>query len=302
MEPLNIARNDFPASTAHADGMQTLPPGGDNDELFYEEDVVYIERDGLALRLQIIGPIDGRQDKAAVVFIPGSAFRKQNVKARVPQLAQLAGRGFVVALLEYRASDIAPFPAQALDAKAGIRFLKRNAAKYRISPEKIVVMGDSSGAHTAMMAAFTSGIPQLEEPQDDGVTAEVCGCIDFFGPVNFATMNDEPSTQDHRAPDSPEGREIGGRNVLDHPELVRQAAVTTYVSNGRQIPPIIIFHGANDELVPFGQSCELFRALAGAKKDAAFYKIPGAHHGGKEFWSSRVMEIVEQFIRRTAGA
>lgn len=297
MEPLNVSRENFPMSSATAESMIPLVCEQDNYEIFYHEDVVYAERDGLKLHLQIIGPINDEDGRTLVVFIPGSAFHKQNVKERVPQLSYLANKGFVVALLEYRGSEVAPFPSQTLDAKAGIRFMKKNAEKYRIDPEKIVVMGDSSGGHTAMMAGFTCGIPELEEA-DDEFTSEVKGVVDLYGPTNFATMNDDPSSQDHRTPDSPEGMEIGGKNVLEHPELVKPATIATYVSEDREIPPILMFHGTNDELVPFGQGCELCNALTAAGKDVTFYQVMGAHHGGWEFWTTKVLDIVERFIRR----
>lgn len=74
--------------------------------------------------------------------------------------------------------------------------------------------------------------------------------------------------------------------------------IATYVQEERELPPILMFHGTNDELVPFGQGCELFQALTAAKKDATFYQVIGAHHGGREFWSKEVLDIEEQFIRR----
>lgn len=297
MEPLKVSRENFPASTARAEGMIPMNPVRDNDEIFYHQDVVYARRGDMELHLQIIGPINDERDRTLVVYIPGSAFHRQNVKERVPQLAYLAQRGFVVALLEYRGSEDAPFPSQTLDAKAGIRFMKRHAAEYGIDPNKIVTMGDSSGGHTAMMAGFTYGIPELEE--DDGeFTSKVRGVVDLYGPTNFATMNDEPSSQDHRTPDSPEGMELGGVNVLENPELAKAAAVTTYVSRDREIPPILMFHGTNDELVPFAQGCELCNALTAAGKDVTFYQVLGAHHGGWEFWTTEVLDIMETFIRR----
>lgn len=297
MEPLKVSRENFPASTARAEGMIPMNPVRDNDEIFYHQDVVYARRGDMELHLQIIGPINDERDRILVVFIPGSAFHRQNVKERVPQLAYLAQRGFVVALLEYRGSEDAPFPSQTLDAKAGIRFMKRHAAEYGIDPNKIVTMGDSSGGHTAMMAGFTYGIPELEEA-DGEFTSEVRGVVDQYGPTNFATMNDEPSSQDHRTPDSPEGMELGGVNVLENPELAKAAAVTTYVSRDREIPPILMFHGTNDELVPFAQGCELCNALTAAGKDVTFYQVLGAHHGGWEFWTTEVLDIMETFIRR----
>lgn len=298
MEPLNVRREDFPMSKASVSGMIPLQSKPDNYEIYYYDDVVYAIRGDRKLHLQIIGPRDAGDNLPCIVFIPGSAFREQNVKDRVPSLTYLANRGFVVAALEYRGSECAPFPAQALDAKMGVHFMKENADKYGINAENIFLMGDSSGGHTAMMAAFSYGIHALEEENTRSEKPMVKGVIDLFGPTNFATMNDEPSSQDHRTPDSPEGCELGGKPVLLHPELVKPATIATYVQKERELPPILIFHGSNDELVPFGQSCELYEALKSAGKDATFYQILGAHHGGRAFWTNEILDIEAQFIRK----
>lgn len=298
MEPLHVSREDFPMSTVSVSGMIPMQPTLDNYEIYYKEDVTYIKRGERALKLQIIGPIDHKEKVPCIVYIPGSAFHEQNVKERMPQLSYLAERGFVVAALEYRGSDCAIFPAQALDAKAGVCYMKEHAKEYGIDPENIILMGDSSGAHTAVMAAFSYGVDELEEDGRRYDKPMVKGVIDLYGPTNFMTMNDEPSSQDHRTPDSPEGCEIGKKAVLEHPELVRPTILANYVERDRELPPILMFHGTNDELVPFGQSCQLFEALKDAEKDATFYQVFGAHHGGREFWTKEVLEIEESFIRR----
>lgn len=301
MEPLNISRENFPMSTMSVEGMIPMNPVMDNYEIYYKEDVEYVKRGDRALKLQIIGPIDCKEKVPCIVYIPGSAFHEQNVKERVAQLSYLAQRGFVVAALEYRGSECAAFPAQALDAKAGVFYMKEHAMEYGIDQDSIVLMGDSSGAHTAVMAAFSYGVEELEEEGRRSNVPIVKGVIDLYGPTNFLTMNDEPSSQDHRTPDSPEGCEIGGKPVLENPELVKPTILANYVQKDRELPPILMFHGTNDELVPFGQSCQLFQALQDAKKDATFYQVMGAHHGGREFWTKEVLTIEEDFIRRVCG-
>lgn len=296
-EFFDLAQIPFPASQAVVEGMQTLESKYDNCEIFFYQDVVYAERPELPLHLQIIGPV-GRGDRLPlIIFIPGSGFGRQNVKERIPCLTYLVQRGFVVAALEYRSSGDKPFPSQLLDAKAGVRYMKRHAAQYSIDPEKIVLMGDSSGGHTSLMAAFTCGMEAFEEP-DDAFDASVRGVVDYSGLVDFTTINNAPSLVDHSAPDSVEGRELGGVDVLAHPELAAKASVLSYISRERDIPPVMIVHGTNDGFVPFEQSCELFDALRNAGKDAAFYRLSGGRHGGPEFWSSEVLDIVEAFVRR----
>lgn len=298
MEPLNISRDAFPMSTRTAEGMIPMSPHTDNYEIYYKEDVKYLTRGNRQLYLQIIWPINAGIKLPCIVYIPGSAFHEQYVKGRIPQLSYLASRGFVVAALEYRGSECAPFPAQTMDAKAGVHFMREHAEEYGIHPENIFLMGDSSGGHTAMMAAFSYNCEALEEDGRRSTKPIVKGVIDLYGPTNFLTMNDEPSSQDHRTPDSPEGCEIGGKPVLEHPELVEPTIISNYVHDEKELPPILMFHGTNDELVPFGQSCQLFEALKKAQKDATFYQVIGAHHGGREFWTNEVLDIEEKFIRR----
>lgn len=90
MEPLNVSREDFPMSTAKAIGMIPMNPKIDHYEIFYHEDVEYIERNGRTLHLQILGPMNSKEPLPCIVYIPGSAFHEQNVKERVPQLSYLA--------------------------------------------------------------------------------------------------------------------------------------------------------------------------------------------------------------------
>lgn len=296
MEPLKISRQDFPKSEAFAEGMRVIDPVCDNFELSYEYDVEYINRNGKKLFLQIIKPINPNEKTPLVVYIPGSAFHRQNVKERVAQLAVLAVRGYTVALLEYRGSEDAVFPAFVLDAKAGIVFMKRNSEKYNIDTEKVFVMGDSSGAYTALMAGLTYGVSSLEDETVCGADYSVRGIIDFYGPTNITTMNDEPSSQDHRTPDSPEGLMIGGYEVLKYPELANPTIISNYLSEDKKFPPVIMFHGSNDELVPFGQSCELYNALKKVGGNVDFYRIDGAHHGDRQFWSSYVLNMIQNFI------
>lgn len=298
MEPINVSRDKFPRSNATADGMQVIDPVCDNYELSYDFDVEYIERNSQKLFLQIIKPINPDRKTPLIVFVPGSAFHKQNVKERVAQLALLAVRGYAVALLEYRGSEDSPFPGFVLDAKAGVLFMKNNAEKYNIDADNVFVMGDSSGGYTALMTGLTYGVAGLEDEIVYESDYSVKGIIDFYGPTDISTMNNEPSSQDHRTADSPEGCMIGGYEVLKHPELVEPTIIKNYISNERTVPPVIMFHGSNDELVPFGQSCELYEALKTAGKDVTLYQIEGAHHGDRQFWSNTVLDMIQEFVEK----
>lgn len=298
MNPINITREDFPESTKTVAGMRIITPRPDHTDMELLEDVVYLKRGDQALHLQLLLPSDRTRRWPLIVHIPGSAFRRQQVKRGIGNVAHLAAMGYAVAILEYRGSEDASFPSVVLDAKAGIAFMRENADKYAVDPERVFVMGDSSGGYTALMAGLTCGVESLEDTFSQGRDYSVRGIIDFYGPTDFTTMNDEPSTQDHFTPDSPEGMFIGGRPVDPASEIVQRTIIKNYVTDGRDLPPVLMFHGSADELVPFSQSCEFYEALTQARHEADFYQVKGAHHGGGEFWSSDVLSLVDAFIRR----
>ena len=298
IQPINISREQFPKSNVKSDGMITLNICCDNSSMEYIPDIEYINRDAISLYIQLILPYDRTENTPLVIYVPGSAFRWQNVKRVIPAISLLANRGFAIAMVQYRGSEVSPFPAQMLDTKAAVRFMKINAHKYGLNPDNVYLMGDSSGGHTVLVAGLTAGIEKFEEEIYSEVSSSVKGIIDLYGPTDITKMNDELSSLSHIEPDSPEGCLLGRVNVLEHPELTGPTVVMNYIDSAREIPPILIFHGTNDELVPFGQSCMLYDKLVKCNKKATFYAIDNAHHGGREFWSNQVLDIIEEFIKK----
>ncbi len=100
------------------EGAGVLSTTGDEVGLAYLHDVEYANVDGISLHLQIIKPFTRNEPEKiypCMVFVQGSAWKKQDVYAKIPMLARLAGKGYVIAVVEYRHSEQAPFPAQALE-------------------------------------------------------------------------------------------------------------------------------------------------------------------------------------------
>jgi acetyl esterase/lipase len=289
---------DFPESREEAVGMRSLPMDRDAVGICFHPDVPYVERDGLTLHLQIFEPVQHQREDARyplLVYIQGSAWRKQEIARNMIPLERIASRGYVVAVVEYRPSDIAPFPAQVQDAKTAIRFLRREAAAYRIDPDRVAVMGDSSGAHTAVLAGFTADRPELDTPDLGEYPCAVRCIVDYYGPTDVSRMCERPSTMDHISSDSPEGCMIGGYDVLSHPEKVAPTVPMRYIG-AAPLPPLLILHGSKDRLVPFNQSLLLYEAMRRAGQDVTLYRVEGADHGGPAFWAENTLSIVCGFL------
>lgn len=295
---------DFPVSSVTTVGIQTIPAEFDSRLCTTHLNIEYAHKSGIPLHLHIIEPDQTDEEDLTfplVVFIPGSAWFQQSMGGMLAQLSRFAQRGYVIALVEYRPSPVAPFPAQIRDTRSAIRFLRANAQTYNLEPNDIIVWGTSSGGHTAVMAGITLEDAIFDDESDKIPPKAIKAVIDFYGPTDISKMNEEPSTMDHIAPESPEGMLIGGQNVLANRDLVFPTVPMNHLAAERNIPPILIMHGDKDRLVPFGQSVMLFDALKAAQKTSECYQLAGADHGGPPFWTKQILDIVESFIQNSLG-
>ena len=311
MEVKSYTYEELPEFTDEVEGAGIIETTGDETGVNYFHDVEYANVDGTPLHLQILIPAcrnDGFVPFAeklpfarpCYVFIQGSGWMQQYVYANVPSLSKLAARGYVCAIVEYRHSGIASFPAQPKDARNAIRFLKKNAGRFGIDPDRMIVAGDSSGGHVAMWA----GLIRDDDTADNlypGVSAEVKGIVDYYGSTSVIAPDSNPQTVNHCLPDSPEGLVMGGKDLLANPDLARALSVECNFDESTEIAPSLIFHGTKDRVVNCTGSVVLYKRLKETGHDVRFYLVKGADHGGPEFWTDQILDIVENFMRRCFG-
>ena len=204
-----------------------------------------------AEKLDIYLPSTGSAPYPVIISVHGGAFLMGD-KADGQLTPMLAGleRGYAVVSVNYRLSGEAKFPAAVNDVKAAIRFLRANASKYGLDPQKFAVWGGSAGGNLAAMAGTSAGVDSLSDPslgnasQSDAVQA----VVDWFGPIDFATMDSQLETSgagpaNHGAADSPESQYLGAP-LASVPEEVKAADPATYISPDD--PPFLIEHGTAD--------------------------------------------------------
>ena len=252
------------------------------------------------------GPLSGRGSVPALVWIHGGAFRagsKEN-----PPAAHMVSQGYAVASINYRLSQEAIFPAQIHDCKAAVRWLRANAGRYALDPERIGAWGASAGGHLAALLGTTGDIKELEgEGGNLEYPSRVQAVCDFFGPTDFLSMNDVPGTMDHDAADSPESQLIGGP-IRENVAKVARANPITYVAAtaavGPDVPPFLIVHGDRDLTVLIVQSELLYQALKRAGADVTFHVVRGAGHGfadAKPEQQAEIDRMVDAFFERCLG-
>jgi len=126
-----------------------------------------------------------------VIWTGGSAWMADTGKRTAPGIAaQLLPAGYAVAGVSIRSSWQVQFPGQLHDIKAAIRWLRANSAKYNLDPDRIGIMGDSSGGWTTAMAAVTGDAPEMEGTVGTtGGSSRVQAAIAFYPPTDFLTMD-----------------------------------------------------------------------------------------------------------------
>ncbi len=291
-----------PSSNAKSRQMTTLTQFTVSDDPIYINDVVYAHESNMDLHLQIIKP-NATPDKRlpCIIYIQGSAWFKQECHIGVPKFCQFSKRGYIVAMVEYRPSTTAMFPAQLLDVKTAIRFMRKNADKYGVDTNNIFIWGDSSGGNMSLLETLTQDLPSLDTKEYGTTSIAVNACVAYYPVTNILSLRDwSPKEMDHQSPNSPEGVLLGRIPInKENAEKIQTASPIIYVNkkDAKKTPPILIMTGNQDHVLPFMQSVELADKLEDCGYKYKFYKIEGADHGSWQFWTKEAFDIVDIFFK-----
>jgi acetyl esterase/lipase len=236
-----------------------------------------------------------------VVLIHGGAFKMGDKGMETRNAEALVAKGYAAASINYRLSGEAKFPAQIHDCKAAVRFLRANATKYRLNPDKIGSWGASAGGNLSALLGISTGVAELEgkELGNAGISSRVTASVDWFGPIDFLTMDEEAQALgfsiNTNSATSPESQLIG-KAIQSAPELVKKASPTTYIT--KDDAAFFIQAGSNDRNIPYTQSrnfSDALKKVLGEEK-VSFELLDGAGHGGPQFSSPANIEKVIAFF------
>lgn len=256
-------------------------------------DIPYADNSS-AQRLDIYLPNAGDGPFPVIIAIHGGAFLMGD-KADAQLNAPISGveRGYAVVSINYRLSGEATFPAAVRDVQAAIRFLKANASRCLLDPQRFAAWGGSAGGN---LAAWAGAASRTEDTRIHAV-------VDWFGPIDFLAMDGQfrisgLGRPNHSAMHSPESLYLGCE-IAKVPELVKEANPASYLH--RDIPPFFIQHGSKDPLVPTAQSvlfADEIRRIAGSER-VILEIIEGAGHGGAQFEDTKNLGKVFDFLGKS---
>jgi acetyl esterase/lipase len=256
-------------------------------------------------KLDIYLPETGEGPYPVLVQIHGGGFEfgdKRDIHLQ-PFLEGIH-KGYAVVSINYRLSGEAIFPAAVEDVKAAVRWIKANSVAYHFDNHRIAACGGSAGGNLAAMIGVTGKTSDFDNPLLGNIefSSEVHAVVDWFGPMDFLSMDDQLFANgfghgDHNEQNSPETRYLGSPNK-EIPEKVKLANPATYIHPG--IPPFFIQHGNRDPLVPVQQSINFHKGLESVlnEDNLQFEIIQGAEHGDPIFETAENMNKLFIFLDR----
>lgn len=244
------------------------------DTVVWEEGIEYTNPDDQHLQLNLARPKTGSGPFPAVICIHGGGFRAGKRDGYDGLCIRLAERGYVAATISYRLAPKYQFPAAVHDTKAAVRWMRANAGKYNIDPERIGVTGGSAGGHLAQFLGVTANVPQFEGTGGNPEKSSSVACVvNVYGPSDFTKSYDK----------SVDAKEVlplwFGGNLETRRALHIQGSPLYWVTPNAA--PTLCIHGTEDQYVAHEQAVWLVDKLKAAAVGAELLTLEGAGHGFK---------------------
>lgn len=284
----------------------------------WTRDVVFstIPGTGRELFADIWQPPTGvKPSGTAIVYLYGGSwhFFDKDVLTR-PFFRRLAAQGHVVMDAAHRSCPEVDITGMVGDVHRAVAWIKENAERFGVNPEQVVVMGGSSGAHIALLAAYAQGDPMLTPEELLSVDTSVMAVVSYYGIPDMRSVYERAADQTAATPplpptpaNRPEPGKVSkfferlflGRTLTTNqlppaapfpqlfknllgglpdevPEMYDLASPIHHVK--ASCPPTLLFQGTHDVVVPLDAARDLYRALQAAGVTAVYVEFPWTEH------------------------
>ena len=217
--------------------------------------------EGIPLRADLYQPADSGPFPV-VVQIYGGAWQRGAPDDDAAFARYLAAHRYVVMAIDYRHAPRWQWPAQLADVRTALAWVRGHVAEFGGDPTRLALIGRSSGAQLALVAAYTETLP-------------IQGVISYYGPVDLVDGYDHPPSPDPLHVQSLEVAYLGG-TPPEQPERYRAGSPVTYAAT-RQPPTLLLYGGRDNVVLPrFGRL--LHDRLQAGGTTAVLLEIPWAQH------------------------
>ena len=196
-----------------------------------------------------------------IMTIHGGGWRSGNKERFARFASDLAEHGYAAACIGYRLLPEVTFPAPVVDCKAAVRWVRANAEKYAIDPDRIGAIGGSAGAHLVAMLGTSHQVAELEgDGGHPGISSRIHAVVALATPADLTRYAERTGTSK---------------------KLAQLISPITHVDG--QSAPILLIHSDNDGTVPYQMSVDL---QAKYKEAGVRAELVTIERGGHAFWNS----------------
>ena len=255
------------------------------------------QSDAQKLDLYLPSPVSG--SCPIIIWLHPGGYTMGDKEMVEPVLDYILKRGYAVASL----ADEARFPAQLLDAKAAVRWIRANAATYSLNKEAVAAWGVSAGSTFAALLGTTAIVLELEDLSmgNSNESSHVNAVVDLIGPMDFLQIDSQLLQLGYQPlqEDVASGifTLIGGQ-LSEYRERCQAINPATYITT--DCPPFYLQHGKSDHLVPYLQSVNFARVLIDniGQENVTLNLIEGVDHFDSEHNSPENVKKALDFLDR----
>ncbi len=259
------------------------------------EDVVYGQKDGMGLTLDVLTPEQGAKDIGIILVSSGSwKSGKSNVQADVDKRRRdhwgmgLLHGGYTVFVVRHGSGPRFRVPEMIEDIRRSVRFVRLHAADYGIDPDNIGITSGSSGGHLALMVGMAGddGNAEAKDPVER-VSSRIQAIVSWFPPTDLINWGGADGYKLIEKVRPGMFEEIFG-TVTNLTEQLESISPIYFLTPDD--PPLLLIHGDKDKTVPVQQSEILKTEYEKAELPVKLIVQPG---GGHTYWDGIEKQYVD---------
>jgi acetyl esterase/lipase len=237
-------------------------------------DITYLTVNDDDLKLDVYQARNASGPMPTVIYIHGGGWVSETKEANFLSLVPYFDMGWNVINVEYRLAAVALAPAAVEDCQCALRWALHNARQYNIDSDRIVVTGNSAGAHLALTTGMIPPSAGFDRRCPGPEPLKVAAIVNWYGITDVADLLAGSNRKTYAM------TWIGGagnRSAKHRMDLARRVSPLTYVRAG--LPPVLSIHGDADPTVPYSQAVRLDEALTKVGVPNELITVRGGRHG-----------------------
>lgn len=234
--------------------------------ILVDRDICYVAPDDRRRTGDLYTSASSLGPRPAVVIVHGGSWSQGSKRdfAEVGMARIFARNGYAAFSIDYRLlPGDGAFPADVIDIKEALCYLAANSKRLGIDPRRLFVLGTSSGASAAMLAAYTANTSEFSPTGCKG--RPVAAVASISGPADFTGESDNPYVQEY----------LYSKGESPPQEYLLKASPKSYAASA---VPTILLHGTEDTHVPLAQAMDLASLLQAHKVPVSLIRVEGQSH------------------------